>query len=137
MFRSILRWLVGLAILAVSVCPAVAQQIQGQVRYVDSGQPALNALVECDGTLSNTQLLTDRDGKFSFQVSPGRYTVSVRVPGYRAEQQSVDLVQSQSEYLFFRLRPDSSAANKPRPNPPVIDANVPPEARKEFDLAEQ
>lgn len=136
MFRSTFGWLIGSAVFAFSVCPAFAQQIQGQVRYVDSGQPVLNALVECDGTSGNSQKLTDRDGKFAFGVSPGHYTVSVRVPGYRPEEQSVDLVQNQSEYMFFRLRSDPSTANKLRPNSPTIDANVPPEARKEFEQAE-
>lgn len=137
MFRSIFRWLIGSAIFAVSVCPALAQQIQGQVRYSDSGQPILNALVECDGTGGNSQQFTSRDGKFNFvQLSPGHYTVSVRVPGYKQEQQSVDLVQSQSEYMLFRLKPDASTANKPQPTPAVMEANVPPEARKEFEQAE-
>ncbi len=137
MFRHTFRWLTLSAIVAVSVCPVVAQQIQGQVRYLDSGQPVLNALVECDGTLSNQQQLTDRDGKFNFvQLSPGHYTVSVHIAGFRREQQSVDLVQSQSEYMFFRLKRDPAAANRPGANPPVVDARVPPEARKEFELAE-
>jgi tetratricopeptide (TPR) repeat protein len=136
MFRSTFGWLIGSAVFAFSVCPAFAQQIQGQVRYVDSGQPVLNALVECNGTSGNSQKLTDRDGKFSFGVWPGHYTVSVRVPGYRPEEQSVDLVQNQSEYMLFRLRSDPSTANKLRPNSPTMDANVPPEARKEFEEAE-
>jgi tetratricopeptide (TPR) repeat protein len=136
MFRSTFGWLIGSAVFAFSVCPAFAQQIQGQVRYVDSGQPVLNALVECNGTSGNSQMLTDRDGKFSFGVWPGHYTVSVRVPGYRPEEQSVDLVQNQSEYMLFRLRSDLSTANKLRPNSPTMDANVPPEARKEFEQAE-
>ena len=126
MFRSTFGWLIGSAVFAFSVCPASAQQIQGQVRYVASGQPVLSALVECDGTSGNSQELTDRDGKFSFGVSPGHYTVSVRVPGYRPEEQSVDLVQNQSEYMLFRVRSDPSTANKLRPNSPTMDANVPP-----------
>src|SRR5438477_11387513 len=136
MFRSTFGWLIGSAVFAFSVCPASAQQIQGQVRYVASGQPVLSALVECDGTSGNSQELTDRDGKFSFRVSPGHYTVSVRVPGYRPEEQSVDLVQNQSEYMLFRVRSDPSTANKLRPNSPTMDGNVPPEARKEFEQAE-
>ena len=136
MFRSTFGWLIGSAVFMFSICPAFAQQIQGQVRYVDSGQPVLNALVECNGTSGNSQKLTDRDGKFSFSVWPGHYDVSVRVPGYRPEQQSVDLVQNQSEYMLFRLRSDPSTANKFRPNSPTIDASVPPEARKEFEQAE-
>jgi len=135
-FHTIFRLLVALTVLTVPLYSALAQQIQGQVRYSDSGQPVLNALVECDGTSENSQKLTDRDGKFSFGVGPGHYTVSVRVPGYRPEEQSVDLVQNQSEYMLFRLRSDPSTADKLRSNSPNMDANVPPEARKEFEQAE-
>src|ERR1700730_12394785 len=120
-FRSVSGFIFLLAVLELAAANTSAQQIQGQVRYVDSGQPVLNALVECDGTSGNSQNLTDRDGKFSFGVSPGHYTVSVRVPGYRPEQQSVDLVQNQSEYMLFRLRSDPSTANKLRPNSPTMD----------------
>ena len=137
MFRSSFRWFIGLAVLAVSAYPAFTQQIQGQVRYFESGQPALNALVECDGTGGNSQQFTTRDGKFYFRVSTGHYTVQVRLAGYRQEQQSVDLIDNgSSEYMFFRLRPETSTANKPHPVPPLLDANVPPEARKEFEQAE-
>src|SRR5260370_991540 len=132
---SIFRSLVGFVVLAGPACSALAQQIHGQVRYSNSAQPDLNALVECNGTGGNSQQLTERDGKFYFRVSPGHYTVYVRIPGYKQEEQAVDLIDSgSSEYMLFRLKPDTAGA-KPITHSTVF-ADVPLEAQAEFDKAE-
>jgi tetratricopeptide (TPR) repeat protein len=136
MFRNlsglIVLLVVGGGFAAANVC---AQQIQGDVRYSGTGQPALNALVECNGSGGNSEQLTSRDGKFYFRVSPGHYTVSVRLSGYREEQQSVDLLDSgSSEYMMFRLKPNV-AGTKPVTRS-TISADVPAAAQAEFDKAE-
>ena len=135
--RKIFHLLFIFAILTFAAGPSLAQQIQGEVRYAQSGQPAIGALVRCDGTGGVNEQLTDRSGKFYFRVSPGHYSVSARVPGYLEAQQSVDMLDTrQSEYMFFRLRPAESTSTRARPNPSVLDANVPAAAQKEFEKAE-
>ena len=125
-----------LAMLA-SAGTTLAQQIQGQIRYADSAQPAHDVPINCDGTGGRSQQLTDRQGKFYFRVSPGHYTVSIHVPGYQDEQRSYDLIDStSSEYVIFQLRATSPAAKTPAANAPLADPNAPPEANAEFQKAE-
>jgi tetratricopeptide (TPR) repeat protein len=124
------------AVLTLAAGTAVAQQIQGDVRHVGSQQPVLRAFVRCSGTGGISDQFTDRSGKFYFRVSPGHYDVTVHLPGYKEEQQSVDLLDTRSsEYMFFRLSPESSATNSLH-SPSTIDASVPSEAQKEFDKGE-
>ena len=133
--RTISRSFCTLAFFSLAAFQAVAQQIQGQVRYADSGQPALSMPIHCDGTGGTSQQMTDRSGKFYFRVSPGHYTVYIHVPGYRDEQRSFDLIDSQSsEYVLFNLKPDS--ANSKSPNTPAAGPSAPPEAGAEFQKAE-
>jgi Flp pilus assembly protein TadD len=125
------------AVLTLTASATVAQQIQGQVRYQDSGQSALGVLVRCNGSGGTSEQFTDRSGKFLFRVSPGHYDVTVHANGYVVQQQSVDLIDNMSsEYMFFRLKPDGSGTKTPSPSPATVDANVPAEAQKEFEKAE-
>lgn len=136
MFNSISRLSVIAAFLFFADVPILAQQISGQVLYLDSGQAAFNILIKCDGTGVRSEQLTDRGGKFRFFVSPGHYTVAIHAPGYIAEERSVDLVDNNSsEYFFFRLKPDRAGTKPPNSNP-AADPNVPPAAQKEFEKAE-
>jgi tetratricopeptide (TPR) repeat protein len=75
--------------------------------------------------------MTDATGKFYFMVSTGHYDCSVRVPGYRGESRSVDIL-SNGEFLDFRLAEDGSA-KAAGAGSNVVDANVPAKAREEFD----
>src|SRR5438270_12321 len=114
----------------------LAQQIQGDVRYAESGQPTLGALVRCDGTGGYSSQITDRNGKFFFRVSPGHYTVTAEAPGFIEAQKSVDLLdRGQSEYIPLRLQPAKSEPAV-HPRQPVLDARVPVAAQKEFEKAE-
>jgi Tfp pilus assembly protein PilF len=134
MFRTSQLILIAVACV---LCASAAhgQEIQGLVRYADSQRPAIGALVRCNGTGGIDQRLTDPNGRFYFRVSPGHYELSVKVPGYREESRSYDLIDTrQSEYADFRLRPDGSA--RPITAPSTVDvaeANVPPKAREEFE----
>jgi tetratricopeptide (TPR) repeat protein len=121
--------------LAFSAVPALAQQIQGQVRYADTNQPAARVPVRCNGVGCIPVLMTDNNGKFVFNVSVGHYTISVQIPGYVQQEESRDLLDLQSnEYIFFKLKPDGN----PKPViAAVVDANVPDAARKEFAKADE
>ena len=72
-------------------------QITGQVRFADSRQPAYNVLVSCDNISGGLigQVLTDRNGRFSFTNLPlSQYNITVRVNGYIEEKQTVELMTS-------------------------------------------
>src|SRR5260370_31790548 len=112
--RYAARAICGLVFLLVSY-PALAQQISGQAYYADNGQAAFNVPVRCVGTAVNTQIVTDRSGRFVCRVAPGHYDVIVEAPGYLREVQSVDILDSfATEFMTFRLRPHlSTEARKP------------------------
>jgi Tfp pilus assembly protein PilF len=115
-------------------------QINGQVRYAGSHQPAERVLVRIEsfsGGLIN-QATTDRGGKFSFTgLTPMQYIVTVHYPGFVDVQQTVDLLTSNSGYLNVELRPDSDAigaSRDPRNDTAlrVIDAKIPADAQTEY-----
>ena len=113
----------------------MAGRISGQVRFADTGQPAYNVLVSCDNVSGGLagQVMTDRNGRFNFQVPLSQFNVTVRVAGYIEQTQTVELLTTPSAYLQFSLRPDK--AQPAAANPAVIDASIPANARQEFDAA--
>ena len=135
MFRTAGQSLLLAAVFILGASLAQAQQIQGTVRYGAAQRPAQGVLVRCSGTGGTNEHLTDPSGRFYFRVSPGHYDCSVRVPGFREEFKSVDLIDTQSsEYMDFRLKEEgdskpsgSSSATK------ASEPNIPPKAREEFD----
>jgi tetratricopeptide (TPR) repeat protein len=133
--RTFIRLFLVIAALTFSAVPALAQQIQGQVRYADTNQPAVRVPVRCNGVGCIPILMTDNNGKFVFNVSVGHYTISVQIPGYIQQEESRDLLDLQSnEYIFFKLKPDATARAAPGS---VVDANIPEAARKEFTKADE
>jgi cytochrome c-type biogenesis protein CcmH/NrfG len=135
-----------------TACPALAQgsaaqlhsstepiQVTGQLRY-QNGQPATDVVVRLDSLSGGVagEVRTDRLGKFRFQnLFPIQYQVIIRQPGYQEIQREVNLVMVSTENLQLSLVPDTpSVSSKPPPSGFVIDANVPPEARKEFEKAD-
>ncbi len=131
--RTLIKLLFVFAILTLAAAPSMAQQIQGDVRYAANSQPAFGILVHSSGTGGTSEQQTDRNGKFYFRVSPGHYTITVRVPGYKEEVRAVDMTEAQqSEYISFRLKDDGSGAKPTTGNAPDPNA-VPAKAREEFD----
>jgi len=108
------------------------QEITGTVRYAVGSKPVEHAVVRCSGSGGINEQVTDANGRFRFMVSAGHYDCSVRVPGYRAESRSVDVLQS-GDFLDFRLREDGSAKPADTTGANAVDANVPAKAREEFD----
>ena len=111
-------------------------QVTGQVRYVN-GNPANDVLVHLE-TLTGGyvgDVRTDRLGKFRFQsLLPIQYQLTIRIPGFKEINHEVNLVMVSSENLQFQLVADPPA--RPAASKTILDANVPAEARKEFEKAE-
>jgi tetratricopeptide (TPR) repeat protein len=147
MNRSVFLLMGLISVLALTTCPAFGQvqyegrttgNITGQVRYAQGGQPAFNVLVSCDSFSGGLigQENTDRNGRFQFRnVALAQYVIIVRVPGYVEERETVELQGSPDQYLQIRLRPDGSGTSNAAA-PPILDANVPADARKEFEKAD-
>jgi Tfp pilus assembly protein PilF len=136
MYRSAFRLLIVVAFLTLSVCPVLAQQIEGRVRYAEGGGPVFNAAVICSGFGCSGRVYTDRGGKFRLRFArPGQYSITVEAPGFLPEQRMVSLLAySQSEFMFIQLRRDPEARSEPTAPPGVIHVGAPPIARREFEL---
>ena len=108
------------------------QPIQGTVRYATGSKPVEHVVVHCSGTGGISEQVTDANGRFRFMVTAGHYDCSVRVPGYRNESRSIDVLNS-GEFLDFRLVEVGGGPKPPGNGPGTTDANVPAKAREEFD----
>ena len=144
--------LIGSAVAIGQLPGRFSLQINGQVRYADSKTPVENALVRLEsfnGGMTE-QIVTDRTGKFAFAGLVGaQYVVTVHVPGYIDFRADVNLVTNNSWYVNALLVADKSSLSNGRDTSStslemlrtVIDANVPPEAQKEYaagkDLVDQ
>ena len=114
-------------------------QVNGQVRYGNSHQPAENVLVRIENFSGGlvSQVLTDRTGKFTFSgLNPIQYVVTVHAPGYVDSSRNVNLATSNSEYLNFEMIGQNSSDIEPKPGgAKVIDARVPADAQAEYAKA--
>lgn len=153
MIRSILRSLLIVFMLTFTSGSVHAQslesrsnaqpsgQISGQVRLANSNQPAANILISCDDFYGGFvgQERTDRNGRFSFRgLKPSQFTITVRLPGYIEEQQTVELQTTSNAYVQFQLKVDPSAAAKSTPvSNLVVDVSIPPEAQKEYEAGRE
>jgi Flp pilus assembly protein TadD len=124
---------------AQSRSPNQPAEIRGQLRYALGGAPADEVVVRVDqlsGGFIN-EVRTDRLGKFRISnLAPIQYQVVIRHPGYQEIQREVNLVIMGSEYLQLQLVPERAAAAPVHLSARILDANVPLEARKEFEKAE-
>jgi tetratricopeptide (TPR) repeat protein len=136
-----------LILIALAACPVFAQrdndplsgnsfEISGQVRSGSKKAAVENVLVSLESATGAIihQTTTDSVGRFRFSsLGHGQFTVSIRVLGFKAEKQPVELTSvARRAQLFFELTPEKSAAAPAHPNH-VIDARVPAEAQKEFE----
>jgi len=115
---------------------AMAGQISGQVRYADTGEPAYNVMVSCEAAFGGLigQVQTDRSGRFRFSnLAAEQYNITVRVPGYVEERQTIELLTAPSGYVQFQLKPDKINPSVTKPG--IVDASVPAAAKREFDEA--
>lgn len=116
-------------------------EIRGQVRYAPGNAPAANVLVRLEAMSGGYvgEERTDNIGKFRFTgLNPIQYFVYIRQPGFKEIQHEVNLVMVASDYIQLQLVPDVSPSRRASTYAPakLVDANVPAEARKEFESAE-
>ena len=111
-----------------------AVEIAGQVRVSGETRGARNISVRLErfGGGIVDQMMTDDIGKFRFQGLPrGIYVIVISADGYNSAQQQVDLQVILRGYVVFDLVPAQRAAELPAM---ILDARVPLEAQKEFEL---
>ena len=107
-------------------------EVVGQVRLVDTGQPAnrISVRLERFGGGLIDQMDTDSGGRFRFgNLGRGYYKVIVNAPGYHSTQQDADLQVVYRAYLVFELSAEKSGAMTLID---VVDARAPAEARAEL-----
>lgn len=150
MAYKIFRSLLGSLILFGAAFSALAQigahsmtepiEIRGQVRFAVGGRPAERVNVRLEsisgGFVGDER--TDSLGKFRFAgLQPIQYLVSIRLPGFKEIQREVNLVMIPSDYIQLGLVPDDPVSSGASVySPKLLDANVPTEARKEFEKAD-
>lgn len=112
-------------------------EIRGQVRFARGGAPAANVVVRLEslagGYVGEEQ--TDNLGKFRFPgLLPIQYFVNIRHFGFKEIKHEVNLVMDPSSYIQLTLLPDdSNSGGASTYSPMLVNANVPAEARKEFE----
>ena len=115
-------------------------EIRGQVRYARGNAPVVDALVRLESLAGGYvgEERTDRLGKFRFSnLLPIQYFVSIRQPGYQEIRREVNLVMIPSDYIQIQLLSDETDTGSATIySPKIIDANVPAEARREFERAQ-
>jgi len=116
--------------------------VHGQIRMQNNQVAPIGLAVylEEQGGGTSAQTQTDRMGKFEFQqVQTGIYIVRMHAPGFRAEDQEVNLTTFPTAYVTFTLKPEpgSSASAVPPGGPgasvSALDAAAPENARKDFE----
>lgn len=152
MSRPALRFSLFLAIMLAAAAPALAQvgsqrnsapvEIRGQVRIAEGGAPAENVVVRLESFRGGyvNEAVTDRSGRFRFgSLTQDDYIVKVHALGYKEAEQRVDLQRASSDYVFLQLvRDESATAAQPAlPHPMLVDANVPADARKEYETGSE
>ncbi|MCA1594229.1 MAG: tetratricopeptide repeat protein [Acidobacteria bacterium] len=119
----------------------VSVEVHGQVRYASNRTPAENVLVRLERFGSGVvgQMTTDRLGKFQFSgLVQAQYVLTVHALGYFDVQQTIDLLTATNDYVNISLTENLSASRSSSSRLlPVglVDANVPAEARTEFEKA--
>jgi len=117
--------------------------IRGQVRY-DDQRPADHVILRLRSdlvTAYSTETSTDIQGKFDFDGLPNStFHLTIEGQGFRPYDSFIDISMSKMAYEMITLRLDKDPEAKPvPPEGPKGEVNVriaqiPPGARKEFDL---
>lgn len=120
--------------------PGSSLEIAGQVRAADGRAPVERAIVRLERFAGGIvdQVSTDGTGRFRFaQLQPGQYIVAVKVEGFSARSQPMDINRfSPHQYVLLQLVADEKVFKDREDGTAVIDANIPAEARSEFARAQ-
>jgi len=117
---------VAIAFSAVSL-HAQSGTLAGTVLDSDTGQPVSGAQLQVQGGGLDTGGLSNQQGRFSFSVPPGSYTVTVTFIGYRSWTRSgVSVAAGEPTTVEVRLVSDAVALN-----PIVVTAGRKAEKRTE------
>jgi tetratricopeptide (TPR) repeat protein len=124
---------------------AWAGHITGQVRF-ENGQLADNVRVQLrsDMIAFQTETQTDRQGRFTFDGLPlTTFHLWVEFPGYHPYNTTIDISMSKMSYEDVALRRDHTkdepnvAPEGPRATLDARQAQIPPDARAEFDVGKK
>ena len=144
MFRFLRSFVSPLLLVATSL-PSWAGFIRGQVRY-DDQRPADHVILRLRSDQSDvqTETQTDIEGKFNFDGLPlSTYHLSIEGQGFVPYSSYIDISMSKMAYEMITLRlnkdPDAKAVppEGPKGSLNARIAQIPPTARKEFDLGKQ
>jgi tetratricopeptide (TPR) repeat protein len=116
---------------------SVMIQIRGQITFSDgrrAGEGAVVQLLPSAGGISQ-EAQSDRTGKFSFiGLSPIRYTVRVRMPGYMDAEETFDMSIMSSAFANLALRPTPGSGPAPAAGiVSVLPSDMPESAKTEFN----
>lgn len=135
-----------LALLLATATPSWAGFIRGVVHY-DDGRPADHVILRVRSdmiTAYEAEISTDVQGKFDFDGLPNStYHLTIEGQGFRPYDSFIDISMSKMAYEMITLRLDKDPDAKPVPpegpkgavNARI--AQIPQNARKEFDLGKQ
>jgi len=132
----------ALALLLATSIPSWAGFIRGVVHY-DDGRPADHVILRLrsDMVAYQTETSTDVQGKFDFDGLPlTTFHLTIEGQGFRPYESLIDISMSKMAYEMITLRLDKDPDAKPVPPEGPKGAlnarisQIPPEARKEFDL---
>ncbi len=99
-----MRLLATLALLCVSHT-ALAQTalIRGEVSDATTGEPLIQAAVIYGAEGSTTGTLTDFDGLYSIELTPGAYELRVSYVGYEAMRKKIEVAAGQTTEVNFKM----------------------------------
>ncbi len=78
--------------------------IKGEVKVISTNEPIAGATISIqkEGEVA-FEMLTDDDGRYSHQVSAGKYTISVSAVGYVSQTKSVDMKDDGYKRFDFEM----------------------------------
>jgi iron complex outermembrane receptor protein len=99
MFKK-LNFLFVLLLLSVASTLSAQGFIRGKVMDESGELPGVGIVIK--GATSTT-VITDVDGTFNVQVTPGKYKISINSMGYRPVEESITVAESETKSIDFTL----------------------------------
>jgi tetratricopeptide (TPR) repeat protein len=134
------RFVVFAALIATAL-PSWAGFVRGTVRFAD-GRPADHIIVRLRSEKIDfdTELQTDMQGKFNFDGVPlNVYHLIIEGQGFKRFEEVIDISMSKMAYENITLQPDRVRSSAVPPEGPgaSVGADIPENARKEFEAAQK